>query len=324
VEDLARCATPPRTASPLVRRPAPRPALRPGLRLLHDASGGLVLADGDRLQPLAGTAGALLRRLDGYDGIPREEDVLGPSPGTDALSTWARLLRTGVVVDVELPALLVRDLDASARAAALVEATALVAEDPAGAERRWRRRRSTTVVVVGRGAASTGLVRLLERTGVAVATGPDGERHPRPDVTVLSYDHEPPTDAVERLMRDGLLHLVAGMRGVAGHVGPFVRPGSTPCLRCVDLTRSHTEHGWSALREQLSYPPSRRAGTAASPAAGPVTTATVAFTAAEVLAVVDGRTPATAEATAVFRPGDPLPALRTWPAHPLCGCTWQT
>ena len=53
-----------------------------------------------------------------------------------------------------------------------------------------------------------------------------------------------------------------------------------------------------------------------------MTAATVALAGAEVLAVADGRTPATAAATAVFRPDEPLPALRTWPAHPLCGCTW--
>ena len=301
--------------------PARRPGLRPGLRLLRDTAGALVLADGDRLQPLDSMAGALLQRLEG-SGLPHETDVLGPSPGAEALSTWQRLWRTGVVVDVELPARLVRDLDGVARAAALPEATALVAEDPVGAERRWHRRRTTTVVVVGRGATAAGLVRLLGRAGLDVTAGAEGERRRDPDVTVLSYDHEPPTDSVERLMREGLVHLVAGMRSVAGHVGPFVRPGSTPCLRCVDLTRSHTEHGWAALREQLSRPPGSRAGTAASPASASVTAATVALAGAEVLAVADGRTPATAAATAVFRPDEPLPALRTWPAHPLCGCTW--
>jgi hypothetical protein len=300
----------------------PRFGLRPGLRLVYDPSGAPVLADGDHLLRLDPVATRLLQRMDGHDGLPREADVLGPSPTRDDLSTWARLLRTGVVADVELPGRMVRDLDEKVRFAALAEATALVAEDPVSAEGRWRRRRTTSVTVVGCGATAPALLRLLARAGLGTTVAADAETLSiAPDVVVLAYDHEPPTDMVERLMREGRPHLVVAVRGVTGQVGPFVQPGRTPCLRCVDLTRSHTEHGWAGLREQLSRP--ARGPGAAAAARGTVVAAAVALAVSEVVAMIEGRVTVTGEATAVFGPGGPLPELRIWPLHPLCGCSWQ-
>jgi bacteriocin biosynthesis cyclodehydratase domain-containing protein len=297
-----------------------RPVLRPGLRLLRSASGQAVLVEHDRVYPLDEVTAALLERL---DGTVREPEVPAGHPDAEARAAWSRLKDAGVVVDVEEPAALVRDLDVSARTQAMHEAGALLAHDPAVAAQRWRRRRTARVVVSGAGAVSAPLVRLLRDAGVGEVREAEapGAATRDPDLTVLAGDHEPATDLVEGLMRAGLPHLVAGMRGDTGVVGPLVLPGATPCLRCVDLTRRQRDREWAGVREQLSRP---ERSVLPAPAAAAVTTAVAALAAAEVLAQVEGRAAATTGASASLTLAAPLPSLRRWPLQPACGCAWHT
>lgn len=300
-------------------RPRTRPALRPGLRLLGSASGHDVLVEHDRVYPLDEVTAALLRRLDGTVG---EADVLAAATPAQ-LAAWSRLTEAGVVVDLEAPTRLARDLDVEARAQGLCEASALVAHNPAAAAHCWRLRRAAHVVVTGTGAVAAPLVRLLRESGIGEvgdARGAGGPRRRDPDVTVLADDHEPATDAVERLMREALVHLVAGLRGGTGVVGPLVVPGATPCLHCVDVTRSQRDRAWAGVREQVSRP---ERCVVAPPAAGAVTTAVAALAAAEVLARVEGRAAVTTGATASLTLAAPLPSLRRWPVQPACGCAWH-
>jgi len=316
-----------RPATRPATRPAMRPVLRPGLRLLWAASGRAVLVENDRVYPLDEASAALLRRL---DGIVREPDVLADAAADDtARAAWTRLREAGVVVDLEEPTGLVRDLDVSARARGLHEASALMAYDPTGAGPRWRLRRTARVAVAGASAVAAPLRRLLQDAGIGEVravrdlrdTDADRTATRDPALTVLADDHEPATDAAERLMRAGLPHLVAGMRGDAGVVGPLVLPGATPCLRCVDLTRRQHDPEWAGVRDQLSRPDR---SVTATPAAGVVTTAVAALAAAEVLAQVEGRTPTTTAATASLTLAAPVPTLRRWPLQPACGCAWHT
>jgi bacteriocin biosynthesis cyclodehydratase domain-containing protein len=300
-------------------RPVLRPVLRPGLRLLRSASGRDVLVEHDQVYPLDEVTAALLRRLDGRLG---EGD---PAAATsEALTAWTRLVEAGVVVDLEGPARLARELDMDARPRGLQEASALVAHDPSAAAQHWRQRRAAHVVLSGSGAIAAPLLRLLREAGlgdVRDAGAPGRTTRRDPDVTVLADDHEPASDEVERLMRDGLPHLVVGMRGDAGAVGPLVVPGATPCLRCVDLTRRQHDREWAGVREQLSRP---ERSVMPPPAAGAVTTAVAALAAAEVLAQVEGRPTVTTGATASLTLAAPLPSLRRWPMQPACGCAWHT
>jgi bacteriocin biosynthesis cyclodehydratase domain-containing protein len=142
------------------------------------------------------------------------------------------------------------------------------------------------------------------------------------DVTVLTHDHEPGAETVARLLRDGRPHLVVGVRGVDGVVGPLVLPGTTCCLRCVDLCRAAGDPGWAGLREQLAAP-APVSGAIAVPASAVTTTALAALAAADVLALLEGRRPATLGATVTLSLHRPLPTVRSWPAHPACGCTWD-
>lgn len=300
---------------------AMRPVLRPGLRLLRSVSGQAVLVEHDRLYPLDEVTAALLERL---DGTVDEAQLQAGFPAAEAKAAWRRLKEAGVVVGLEEPAALVRDLDLSARARAMHEAGALLAHDPAVAAQLWRRRRAARVVVSGTGAVAASLLRVLRDAGVGdvrEAGAPGRTSRREPDLTVLADDHEPATDQVERLMRAGLPHLVAGMRGDMGVVGPLVLPGATPCMRCVDLTRCQHDPRWAGVREQVSRPDR---SVLPAPAAVVVTTAVAALAAAEVLAHVEGRAAATTGASATLTLAAPVPSLRRWPVQPACGCAWHT
>lgn len=165
-----------------------------------------------------------------------------------------------------------------------------------------------------------------------------------PDLVVLV---EPADDPVERdrLQRSGTPHLLVGLRELTGFVGPLVLPGQTPCLRCLDLTRTDRDPAWPMLAAQLGRP---------GPAACDVVlaAAVAALGAGQALAHLDG-TPGqlpVAGRRGSDQPGArrpvpvpasvPLPvpaslggvveiALPDWTmrrrridVHPSCGCAW--
>ena len=295
-----------------------RPVLRPGLRLVRQPSGGGALVERHAVYRLDSLTADLLGAL---DGLRDHTALLARHPRPEAAeAAWDRLLQAGVVVDVETPARLARDLDEPARPHALREATTLLAYDPAGAEAAWQRRRRTRVAVHGRGALTGPVVQLLEQAGVGVRR-PEDAAAPA-DLTVLTDDHEPAADAVERLMREGRPHLVAGLRGAEGLVGPLVLPGTTACLRCVDLGRRMRDPAWGTVRDQLATPDPMTRLTA-TPASGVVVAAASALAVAEVLAQVEGRTPSALGTTSTLSLHLPTPAVTTWPVQPSCGCTWH-
>ncbi len=102
-------------------------------------------------------------------------------------------------------------------------------------------------------------------------------------------------------------------------VGPLVRPGHGPCLRCLDLHRGDRDPAWPSVLGQLLGP--------SSPGRQPEETALSALGAGlaglQVLAHLDGAAePAAAGATLESELPDGLIARRDWPAHPSCGCHW--
>ncbi|MCE0536830.1 TOMM precursor leader peptide-binding protein [Kineosporia rhizophila] len=121
------------------------------------------------------------------------------------------------------------------------------------------------------------------------------------------------------LMSADIPHLavVVGEDGVV--VGPLVRPGRTPCLRCLDLHRRDRDPDWPRVLSQLpEHPFAEHEETAsASLAAG--------LAALQVLAELDGLSqPAAVGATLEVELPDGLVARRPWRMHPACGCAWPT
>ncbi|PFG33852.1 ThiF family adenylyltransferase [Sanguibacter antarcticus] len=137
-----------------------------------------------------------------------------------------------------------------------------------------------------------------------------------PDVVVMVFEEAADPVRTARLMAEGVPHLAVTIREADVVVGPFVDPGQSPCLTCLDLHRTDQDSLWPELATQL-----RRAGRLA-PAGLDTSLAALAgaMAAAHVLARVDGYRPATAGASIEMSIPDALPRMRSWEMHPGCGC----
>ena len=112
-------------------------------------------------------------------------------------------------------------------------------------------------LVLGDGPISTSLAALLHDAG-RLARPDDTKSRRRPALVVLVAPWVVgPEDAQHWLRRDvPHLPVVASDRSVT--VGPFVEPGSGPCLYCGYLTRSDADPAWPAIAAQLWGRPAPR------------------------------------------------------------------
>ncbi|MEJ5915172.1 hypothetical protein [Pseudokineococcus sp. 1T1Z-3] len=92
----------------------------------------------------------------------------------------------------------------------------------------------------------------LGRAPGSTLPGADGTT--APDLVVLAARGALPPERGTELVRQDRPHLavVLGVRSAV--VGPFVLPGRTPCLRCVELHRGDRDPEWPRVATQLAYP----------------------------------------------------------------------
>ncbi|WP_089247527.1 TOMM precursor leader peptide-binding protein [Asanoa hainanensis] len=212
-----------------------------------------------------------------------------------------------------------------------------------------RQRAAARVVVTGRGRLATPIAIALARSGVGHVR-PDLAGIVRPAEAVLGLDpgavgkprfsavaevvvaagarpgrarahiivqvgaQQPAELAAAALRRRGQAMLAVELHDGVPVIGPFVEPGGSPCLGCLDQHRTDRDPGWSGLAAGLATaPPPAEAG-------GLVAIMTAAALAAhEVLTYIDGGAPRTiGGAVTVVSPGDLW--WRHWPAHPRCSC----
>ena len=174
-----------------------------------------------------------------------------------------------------------------------------------------------SVRVVGRGPLSDAItagLRGIARVEQRVWTIGTRARAVEPDCVVIADHLVPPPELIAVLDSAGIPHLPARIRDGRGLIGPFVLPGRSVCLRCIDLTRCEWDPGWPFLAAQMVT----RAGWG-SPAMVAVTAA-VAVGQVETLLSTDAR-PSAVDAT--LHIGSPGAAVRRmpWSHHSLCLCT---
>lgn len=161
------------------------------------------------------------------------------------------------------------------------------------------------------------------RRGIAevtpgVVTGPvegaDGAGDRLPDVAVVVEHGAADPERVRGLVGEGVAHLSVVVREADVVVGPFVRPGLGPCLRCVDLHRADADPCWPQLAEQL------RSAAGPAPEETLLAASAAAVAAGQVLAALDGLVPRAATARIEIPAPDAVPRLRETSRHPRCGC----
>ena len=163
-----------------------------------------------------------------------------------------------------------------------------------------------------------------QRTAAAVA---DAVRRARPgpapatsfkdvaDLVIAAEGHPVRPHLRAALHSDRGPHLITGVWGSSGVIGPLVLPGRTSCLTCADLHRSDRDPAWPALAPQL-----HGSGQHAPPSEIAVCALTAAITAIQALAFLDGEWPATLDGTLEFRLPDWRVRRRHWSRHAECSC----
>lgn len=128
---------------------------------------------------------------------------------------------------------------------------------------------------------------------------------------------EPRRALSDRLVRDDVAHLWLAVLPRAVRVGPFVEPGRTACLRCVDAHLGERDARRATVLHQLEELP-------AAPHGGwdpLLVQLAAAWAVRDVVRRLDGRPPALRSASVTVS-ADLEVSRRDWLRHPHCGCAW--
>ncbi|MCY7394806.1 MAG: hypothetical protein LH468_01430, partial [Nocardioides sp.] len=152
------------------------------------------------------------------------------------------------------------------------------------------------------------LVRLAGLTpapGVAEAT-----------VVLLVSDGQPSRARLDGWVRDGLPHLCVRAHDGVLTLGPYVVPGVTACLRCVDAHLGESDPRRPVIVEQLA------AASAHEPVDDQLRALALAWAVQDLATAAEGHRPSSWSATVEIGP-DLATTRRVWTRHPHCGCVWD-
>jgi hypothetical protein len=336
-------------------RPALKPGLLPVWRDRDTLQIGIDPRRAVALTGMAGLA-CVISLLDGSRDrtqVLRAAGARGvPAETADRVLT---LLAAGGALD-DFPAGTLRILGQplGSRLAAELATVSLARQDGDGGARTLARRRAAFIRLHGTGRIAAAIASILSAAGVGLVAGgtepartpagpsggtpgPPPARNPLtrrpggppgrrpaarrpaggglPDLAVMVGTADPGVTAA--LMSDHTPHLSVTAGEAIGVVGPFVVPGRTACLRCLDFTRTDLDPAWPVILAQL-------AGREPIPLAcdAPLAAAVAAQAAFQALAFVDGAAFPDAVTNGTLELV--LPSWqwrrRTWPPHQRCSC----
>jgi hypothetical protein len=286
-----------------------RPIIRPGLQIirrdLHTLQVGLAWP-GLTWLPASPALQAVLAAIDGFrdlTGVVLAAASAG-HPVDACAAALDRLIDIGAVVDRSAT----RRPDCREQVWA---ALWLLAGPDSTADDVLALRRTCRVHVYGDGPVAEIVRDLLPRSHVAIT-----DNTAEATLLVLTDTHDPERSRSDEAMRSGLPHVWTYLRDLVGVVGPFVIPGTSSCLRCVDSIHHELDPAWVFPR---STPPPP------APPIDPVFAAVVAAWAAQdVVTWASGYPPRTLDAVIEIPYVAGPVERRTRPPHPQCGCGWST
>jgi len=231
----------------------------------------------------------------------------GEPPPDDAAT--AEVLAALAPVLVDATGLVVPDI-----AQGDVAAVALL--DPRGYPDRLAARRSGTVVVSG-ALGDADPRPLLTAAGLRSCDDPRAT----PTAVLVLRVGEVDREELDPWVRAGVPHLVVRLVEGSAVVGPFVEPGRTACLRCLDAHLAEEDPFHAAVTVGHA-----RAGTRPDGVAEPVDSAlaalAVAWAVRDLVTHVEDERPSTWSATVRLSPTLSSVSQTEWLRHPACGCTW--
>ena len=227
-------------------------------------------------------------------------------PATDDHTALLVRLRAGVD-PVGLPPRQAA-LVASLTAAGLVVA-------PAERSRRTALRAATRVHLPGSSPWHDELVARIGALGASAGASAGASPGDEADLVVALTAGEPPREAAERwLLEDRTVLFVAVVDGRV-RVGPFVVPGATACLQCLDGHARERDPRHPVVLEQLGE-------TAVAEAEPWLVSLALAWACADVARWCHAQVPSTWSAT-VWLDEAGSPTVERWSRHPWCGCGWS-
>jgi bacteriocin biosynthesis cyclodehydratase domain-containing protein len=145
-----------------------------------------------------------------------------------------------------------------------------------------------------------------------------------PRCGVLLGTGEPDRELVDGWIRAGTPHVLVRLTEGRAVVGPFVVPGVTACLRCLDAHCTDADPSWPLLVRQYAAASSRPRPDGVPEPMDPLLTAlALAWAARDVASYVDGLRPSTWSATVTIEASLSSLETRQWLRHPACGCSWE-
>lgn len=194
------------------------------------------------------------------------------------------------------------------------DVAALALAHPTQATGRLARRSAARVEV--RGSLGADPWPLLRAAGVRARGGPA-------ELVLVLSAGEPARTELDLLVRAQVPHLVVRMVDGVVTLGPYVVPGRTACVRCLDSHRDEEEPGHLLVVDRYSRLAGQpRKDGLAEPRDTALATLAVGWAVRDLVTAIDGDRPATWSAT--VRIGPDLSATRAiaWLRHPECGCGW--
>jgi bacteriocin biosynthesis cyclodehydratase domain-containing protein len=277
-----------------VARPVARPVISPGLPVVARPDGDLQIGLTERHRLRIPDSPAARRTL---AALARGECPDDPA-ARRVLRRLSPVLRDGgELVQPGLPS---------------AEMAALSLRHPGTALTRLAARRSTAVTV--QGDLGIDVRRLLATTALGTGARPDRR------VTLVLCAGEPDRIDLDAMLREREPHLL--LRAVEGEVvlGPFVEPGRTACLRCVDAHLAEDDPHHPVLvssAARVVSPTERR-----EPIEAALATMALGWAVRDLVRYAEGDPVSTWSATVRWGPDDIAVSPRAWTPHPACGCGW--
>ena len=194
--------------------------------------------------------------------------------------------------------------------------------DEASVRTRPRRRRQRIVVRPFGHASSVGLAHLVREAMADLGLPePAPPRSDHVDVVLLVGVGEPHRELVDPWVRSATPHALLRFVEGSAVIGPWVAPGTTPCLRCLDAHHTDRDASWPLLVRQYAdaSAPDRRDGQPepVDPALASIATG---WLVRDLATFLSGGQPSTWAAT-LHLPTDLAGfEVRSWLRHPECGC----
>jgi bacteriocin biosynthesis cyclodehydratase domain-containing protein len=160
---------------------------------------------------------------------------------------------------------------------------------------------------------------LLGALGVAITP-----RTSDADVVLVLSAGELSRDLLDPLLRSRASHVVVRLVDGGAVLGPFVVPGVTACLRCIDAHRCVCDPDHVAVTTRYVRASTRARPDGVADIADPALVAVaLAWVARDVVAHLEGREPSTWSRTLSLGADPARRHEHTWLRHPQCGCSWS-